>query len=325
MSQIEIDPMNNSSKQDHLVEKVIILGSGPAGLTAAIYTARADLSPLLLTGMELHGQVAVTDKVENYPGFPDGIGGAELGDLFQRQAEGFGARIEFDTVTEVNLNARPFQVKTYDKTFTGESIIISTGATPNRLKVPGETELIGKGVSYCATCDGWFFKGKNVVVVGGGDSSLEEGLFLTRFASSVTIIHRRDSFRAGAILQDRARKNPKIKFVLNSVVTEIIGNDKVEEIVLKNVVSGEIFRVETEGVFIFIGHSPNTELFTKQVEIDSKGYILVNQLMETNIPGVYAAGEVADPNNRQVVTSAGMGAVAGIQAGRYLERILSTE
>ncbi len=301
--------------------KVLILGSGPAGLAAAIYAARADLEPLVLTGTELGGQAALTYTIENYPGFPEGVGGAELGELFQKQAERFGARIEFDTANAVDLSRRPFKITGDAGEYEADALIIATGASPNHLSVPGERELTGKGVSYCATCDGWFFKDKKVVVVGGGDSALEEGLFLTRYASSVTIIHRRSELRAGPILQKRARENPKIQFIWNTVVTEILGGEKVEGVRLRNVQNGEESVFETDGVFIFIGHTPNTQIFRGQLEMDERGYIKVNQLMETSVPGVFAAGEVADPYFRQVVTSAGMGAAAAIQATRYLERL----
>ena len=298
---------------------LLIIGSGPAGLSAALYAARADLEPLVLTGMTLHGQASITDIIENYPGFPEGIGGAELGQLFQTQAERFGAEIVMDQATSVVLSHQPFLVETYGETFRAKAIIISTGADHRKLDVPGEKELTGKGVSYCGTCDGWFFKGKDIVVVGGGDSALEEGLFLTRFAKSVTIIHRRDELRAGAILQKRAFANDKIQFIWDTVVTEIIGEDAVDAVRLENVKTGEERVHETEGVFIFIGHTPNSDMFAGQLDVDDKGYIAVNKFMETSRSGVFAAGEVADPDFRQVITSAGMGAAAAIQATRYLE------
>lgn len=300
-------------------EKVLILGSGPAGMSAALYAARAEMKPLLLAGLELHGQVALTYTVENYPGFPEGIGGPELGDLFQKQAERFGARVEYDSATEVDLSQRPYKVATYSGTYFTDSLIIATGATPNHLNVPGEKELTGRGVSYCATCDGWFFKDKPVVVVGGGDSALEEGIFLTRYASSVTIIHRRDTLRAGAILQNRASANSKIKFIWDTIVTQINGDEKVETLSLENVKTGEKTTLKTDGIFIFIGHKPNTEAFAGQLDMDENGYITTNMLMETSKPGVFAAGEAADPTFRQVITSAGMGAAAAIQAVKYLE------
>ncbi len=300
--------------------RLLVLGSGPAGLSAALYAARAELSPLVLTGLEIGGQASLTFTIENYPGFPEGVGGYQLGELFQKQAEKFGARIEFETASAVDLSSRPFKVSTYSADYLADSLVIATGASSNHLGVPGEKELTGYGVSYCATCDGYFFKEKRVVVVGGGDSALEEGLFLTRYASSVTIVHRRDSLRAGAILQKRAHDNPKIHFVWNSVISEIVGDRLVEGVKVKNVVSGEVSLLPTDGVFIFIGHTPNTNLFKGQIDMDDRGYIKTDLLMQASLPGVYAAGEAADPNFRQVVTSAGMGAAAAMQAIKYLEK-----
>lgn len=316
-----------SNKSEKPVEKrnLIILGSGPAGLSAALYAARADLDPLVITGMTLHGQASTTDIIENYPGFPEGISGPELGQLFQAQAERFGAKVEMDHAVKVDLTKQPFTLETYSKQYEIKSLIITTGATHRKLNIPGEKEFAGRGVSYCGTCDGWFFKGKDIVVVGGGDSALEEGLFLTRFANSVTIIHRRDELRAGAILQNRAFANPKIKFIWDTIVTEILGDEAVNAVKLKNVKTEEEEIHETEGVFIFIGHYPNTQMFADQLELDDKGYIVINQSMETSVPGVFAAGEVADPSFRQVVTSAGMGAAAAIQATRYLEEMEENE
>ena len=299
--------------------KVLILGAGPAGMSAALYAARAELAPVVLTGTALGGQASLTHVIENYPGFPEGVGGLELGELFQKQAERFGARFEFDTATSVDLSKRPFTVKTYSKEYLADVVILTTGASPNHLQIPGETELTGKGVSYCATCDGWFFKDKKVVVVGGGDSALEEGLFLTRFASEVTIIHRRDQLRAGAILQRRAQENPKVRFIFDTVVTAAEGQKAVERLRLKNVKSGEESTLETDGLFIFIGHTPNTQLYQGQVEMTPAGYVVTDMEMRTSVPGVYAAGEVNDPHFRQVITSAGMGAAAAISATRFLE------
>ncbi|MHB8133975.1 MAG: thioredoxin-disulfide reductase [Anaerolineaceae bacterium] len=301
------------------VEEIIILGTGPAGLSAALYAARAELSPLVITGMELGGQASLTNTIENYPGFPDGVGGSQLGELFQKQAERFGAKFEFDVVTEVDLNEVPFKIKTFSKEFLAKSVIISTGASPNLLNVKGEKELTGKGVSYCGTCDGWFFKDKKIVVVGGGDSALEESLFLTRFASSVTIIHRRDQLRAGKILQTRAFNNPKISFIWDSIVKEIQGDQAVKKVQLENVKTGAHSILETDGVFVFIGHTPNTNLFKSFLDMDQNGFIITNQYVKTNIPGVFAAGEVMDSHFKQVVTSAGMGAAAAIEATKYLE------
>ncbi|MBN2145811.1 MAG: thioredoxin-disulfide reductase [Anaerolineales bacterium] len=299
--------------------KVLILGSGPAGLSAALYAARAELQPLVLTGMELGGQVSLTYTVENYPGFPEGVGGTQLIELFQKQAERFGARVEFDTATEVDLSSRPFRVRTYNTEYLADTLIIATGATPIHLDIPGEKELTGRGVSYCATCDGWFFKDKDVIVVGGGDSALEEGIFLTRFAKSVTIVHRRDALRAGAILQKRAMEEPKIKFIWDTVLTEIQGQTAVTSVHLKNVKTGEERDHPTDGVFVFIGHQPNTQLYNAQLEMDEKGYIKTNKQMRTNIAGVFVAGEAGDPDYKQVITSAGMGAAAAMQAVRFLE------
>jgi len=311
--------LGKSSKKESKVEKVLILGAGPAGLSAALYAARAELSPLVLTGTEMGGQASLTHTIENYPGFPEGIGGAELGELFRQQAERFGARFEYDLATAVDLSQRPFKVRTYSNEYLAETLIIATGASPNHLNVPKESELTGRGVSYCATCDGWFFKDKKVVVVGGGDSALEEGLFLTRYATDVTVIHRRDQLRAGAILQKRARENPKIHFIWDTVVSEILGNGVVNGVRLKNVKTGETSDLETDGVFIFIGHTPNTQLFQGQLDMTPQGYIVTDMQMRTSVEGVFAAGEVMDPHYRQVVTSAGMGAAAAIEATRFLE------
>jgi len=299
--------------------KVLILGTGPAGLSAALYAARADLAPVVLTGMEHGGQVSLTYTVENYPGFPEGVSGAGLVELFQKQAERFGARLEYDTASKVDLSQRPFRVEAYNATYLADALIVATGATARRLDIPGEKELTGRGVSYCATCDGWFFKDKDVIVVGGGDSALEEALFLTRYARSVTIVHRRDTFRAGAILQGRVKENPKIRLVYDSVLTEIVGQDAVQAVRLKNLQTGLASELPTDGVFIFIGHTPNTQIFEGQLEMEPGGYIITDRLMRTNVPGVFAAGEAADPHYRQVITSAGMGAAAAIQANHFID------
>jgi thioredoxin reductase (NADPH) len=313
------NPTGGSEDNEEFV-RVLVIGSGPAGLSAALYAARADLDPIVLTGMELGGQVSLTFAVENYPGFPEGIGWMEMVDLFQKQAQRFGARMEYDLASEVDFSERPFKVKTQNgKSYLAESVIISTGASAVHLNVPGEEEFTGRGVSYCATCDGWFFKEKDVIVVGGGDSAVEESLFLTRYADNVTIVHRRDELRAGAILSDRANDNPKIDFSWNTIVKEISGNGAVQTVKLQDTQTGEEREREVDGVFIFIGHSPNTSLFTDQLEMDENRYLIVDKLMQTNIPGVYAAGEVADPHFRQVITSAGMGAAAAIQANRFME------
>ncbi len=301
------------------IEEIIILGTGPAGLSAALYAARADLKPLILTGAEIGGQAALTDRIENYPGFPEGVGGNELADLFQKNAERFGARLEYDAATEVDLSQRPFLVKTFSKDYFAKALILTTGARSNKLNIPGENEFRGRGVSYCATCDGWFFKEKKVAVVGGGDSALEEAIFLTRYATSVTVIHRRDTLRAGAILQKRANDNPKIHFIWDTVITSIEGTEGVEKVRLKNVKDKKESVMDFDGVFVFIGHTPNTELFKGQIDLDDKGYLVVDNRLRTKIPGIFAAGEVCDPLYRQVVTSAGMGAAAAIEATWFLE------
>jgi len=308
-----------TSKAESQHVKVLILGAGPAGLSAALYAARADLQPLVLAGLQPGGQVSLTNSIENYPGFPDGVGGSELGDLFQKQAERFGANVVIDFAQSVDLSARPFKVSADNGEYTADTLIISTGASPNLLNIPGEAELTGRGISYCATCDGWFFKDKQVVVVGGGDSALEEGLFLTRFVSSVTVIHRRDSLRGGVILQKRALENFKIKFLWNTVVTDVVGTEKLTAVKLKNLQTGETETFPTDGLFIFIGHTPNTQMFTGQVDIEN-GYIKADDQMHTSVPGVFAAGESTDSHFKQVITSAGMGAAAAIEAIRFLEQ-----
>ena len=299
--------------------KMLIIGSGPAGLAAALYAARANLAPVVLTGMDLGGQVSKTHAVENYPGFPEGISGEGLVQAFHEQAVRFGTEVIYDIATEVDFSERPYKVTTYGEQFTADTIIISTGAAAVTLGIPGEDEMVGRGVSYCATCDGHFFKDMDVVVVGGGDSALEEALYLTHHASSVTIVHRREELRAGSILKQRAEENQKINFVWNTVLTEVSTGEKVESVKTKNVNSGEEGEIKTDGLFIFIGHTPNTELFAGKLSVDDRGYLKVDHLMQTEVEGVYACGEVADPHFRQVITSAGMGAAAAIQAIRYLE------
>lgn len=305
--------------EDKQVHKMLIIGSGPAGLAGALYASRANLEPVVFTGMQLGGQVSNTHIVENYPGFPEGIGGPELVDAFQKQAERFGTRVEFDQVTDIDFSVRPFKVTTYGGEYLAETLLLSTGANARTLDIPGEVEFTGRGVSYCATCDGHFFQGKNVLVVGGGDSALEEGLFLTRFAKTVTIVHRREELRAGKLLQARAFNDPKVSFIWNSTLTEIAGEGIVQSVKVKNLKTGDESEMPTEGVFIFIGHIPNTELYIGKLEMDDQGYVVIDKYMQTSIPGVYAAGEVADSHFRQVITSAGMGAAAAMQAIHYLE------
>jgi thioredoxin reductase (NADPH) len=304
---------------DKKIESVVIIGAGPAGLSAALYAARSELKPLVLTGMQPGGQAALTNSIENYPGYPEGVGGTELGDLFQKQAERLGARVEFDSAIGVDFTSRPLKVKTYNGEILAKSVIIASGASSVHLDVPGETELAGRGVSYCATCDGWFFKDKEVIVVGGGDSALEEAIFLTRYATKVTIVHRRDELRAGAILQTRARGNAKIHFIWDSVIKEIRGEEKLTSVLVENVKTGEKTDVPTDGVFIFIGHTPNNEMYKGQLEMDEHGYLRVDTHMRTSVEGVYACGEAADGEYKQVVISAGMGATAAIATTRYLE------
>ena len=303
--------------------QIIIIGSGPAGFSAAIYAARANLAPMLLSGLKLYGQPSKTATIENYPGFPKGVEGPELGQLFEAQAREFGTEVVYDSVTEVDLSQKPYKVHAYAGVYTCDVLILTMGTEYNKLGVPGEKELEGRGISNCATCDGYFTKGKKVHVVGGGDAAIEEAIFLTRFAESVTIIHRRDTLRASAILEERARKNPKINFIWNSVVQEIKGENAVEALVLKNVKTDEITTVPSQGLFVYIGQTPITDILKGQVATDDKGYIIVNEHMETSVPQVYAAGDVADPRFRQVVTAAGMGAAAAISATHRLEALMA--
>jgi thioredoxin reductase (NADPH) len=301
-------------------ENVVIIGSGPAGLTAALYTARANLNPLVISGNQLGGQISITSEVENYPGFPEGTTGPELVELMQKQAEHFGARIQVDEVTEVGFSqGSPFRIKTYGEEYEAKAVVIAVGASPKRLEIPGEEAFIGRGVSFCATCDGFFFRDKDVVVVGGGDSALEEGIFLTRFAKRVRIIHRRDELRAGETLKARAMKNDKIEFIWNTVLDEISGDGKVEGVSAHHVETGEQVKLETDGVFIFIGHYPNSSLFEGQLEMDGHKYLLTDDHMMTSVAGVFAAGEIQDPVYRQITTSVGQGAAAGMMAERWLE------
>jgi thioredoxin reductase (NADPH) len=301
------------------VRNTIIIGSGPAGLTAAVYTARANLEPLMVEGITAGGQLMLTTEVENYPGFVDGIMGPELMENMRKQASRFGTEFITDDVTRVDLSTRPFEVFVGEDLYRAKSIIISTGAKAKMLEIPGERALLGHGVSTCATCDGFFFRDKKLMVVGGGDSAIEEATFLTKFASSVTVVHRRDSLRASKIMQDRAIENPKIDFLWDSVLTEISGNGSVDAARVKNLKTLEETEHPIDGVFVAIGHIPNTALFEGQVKLTG-GYIETNGSdTRTSVPGVFAAGDVVDFRYRQAITAAGQGCMAALDAERYLE------
>lgn len=302
--------------------KVLIIGSGPAGYTAAIYASRANLNPILIQGNQPGGQLTITTEVDNFPGFKEGIQGPELMEEMRMQAERFGTEIVFDWVKELKTDVRPFRVTTENEEYTADSIILSTGATARMLGLESESNLMGYGVSACATCDGFFFRDKEIVVVGGGDSAMEEATFLTKFASKVTIIHRREGFRASKIMLEKAKKNPKIEFMLNKTVENIEGNREkgVTAVILKDSQSGETKELKTEGVFLAIGHSPNSQLVKGVVDMDETGYIKTKAGSSyTNIPGVFACGDVQDKIYRQAITAAGSGCTAAIDAERWLE------
>lgn len=302
------------------MHNVVIIGSGPAGLTAAIYTARANLSPLMIEGSQAGGQLTLTTDVENFPGFPQGIMGPQLIQDMRGQAERFGTVFQTADVTKVDLSRRPFAVTINDEeTIHARSLIISTGASANLLGLDSESRLLGHGVSTCATCDGFFFRGQPIAVIGGGDSAMEEATFLTKFASQVTIIHRRDKLRASKIMQDKAMKNDKISFRWNSMVDEVLGNDVVTGLRLRDAITNDTATLDCKGVFVAIGHTPNTQLFRGQIETDANGYIQTSHGTATNVPGVFAAGDVQDPHYRQAITAAGTGCMAAMDAERFLE------
>ncbi len=301
-----------------MVYDVIIIGSGPAGLTAAIYTTRADLRTLVISGVKWGGQLMLTTEVENFPGFPEGIQGPDLMQNMRKQAERFGAEFVDDDFTSADFSSRPFKVSVGEKTYESKSVIIATGADTKWLGVPGEKEKIGRGVSSCAPCDAAFFRAKNVIVVGGGDSAMEEALVLTKFATSVTLVHRKDSFRASEIMQKRVKENPKINIRFNSEIVEVLGEQKVEKVKIKNNKTEEVSEMPIEGVFVAIGHIPNSKLF-KDIEVDQAGFVKVHDHYLTNKEGVFAAGDIHDAHYKQAVTAAGFGCGAALEAQKWLE------
>ena len=304
--------------------KVVIVGSGPAGLTAALYTARANLSPIVFEGIQPGGQLTITTEVENYPGFPKGIMGPELMDLFRQQAQKFGAQSIYQEVAAVDFSSRPFKIVSDGTTYLGDTVIVSTGASAKLIGIPSETEYMGYGVSACATCDGFFFKNQHVMVIGGGDTAMEEATYLTKFASKVTVVHRRNELRASKVMQERAFNNPKIEFVWDSVVDEVLGKNEDGKktftgVRLKNLKTGASAGFTCDGLFLAIGHQPNTNLFKGVLDMDPVGYLITKpHSTETNVPGVFAAGDVADPTYRQAVSAAGSGCMAAIDAERFL-------
>ena len=313
---------NNENKNHH---KVIIIGGGPAGFTAALYTARAELKPVVFEGMQPGGQLTITTEVENYPGFENGIMGPELMDVMRKQVQRFGAGSIYKEITEVDFSNRPFKLKSYDEEYTADAVIIATGASAKLLGIESEKRYMGYGVSACATCDGFFFKGLKVLVVGGGDTAMEEATFLTKFASEVIIVHRREEFRASKIMLARAQKNPKIKFMTNKVVKEVLGVEengrkRMTGVILEDTVDGSTQQTDADGLFMGIGHKPNTDLFKGILDMDETGYIIIKPgTAYTNIEGIFAAGDVADKTYRQAVTAAGTGCMAALDAERWLE------
>ena len=298
-----------------------IIGSGTAGLTAAIYSARADLSTLVLVGEAFGGQIATTNDVENYPGFDDGITGPELTERMRKQAARFGAEFQMDTIVDIDTNGPPFTLTGRSADYQARSVVVATGASPKLLGVPGELELWGRGVSYCATCDGAFFRGEHIAVVGGGDSALQEALFLTRFGSKISIIHRRDQLRAGAYLTNRANENDKIEFVWDTVVEEINGKNGVEGLRIRNVKTGDVSSLAAGGVFVYIGHRPNTDLFKNKLDMDEEGYLVADRRTHSNVEGIFIAGEVQDNYFRQAITTAGEGCMAAMEAEKFIARL----
>jgi thioredoxin reductase (NADPH) len=299
--------------------KILIIGSGPAGYTAAIYAARAQLEPVMIAGMAFGGQLMLTTDVENYPGFPDGVTGPEMMELFQKQAERFGTQIFFEDATEVDFSSRPFRVSTADREFTADAVLVSTGASAKWIGIDSEQRLMNNGVSACATCDGALFRNKAMAVVGGGDTAMEEALFLTRFATKVTVIHRRDELRASKIMAERALNHDSIEFAWNSQVKEVLGDEYVTGVRLTDTNDGEDRDIDVEALFIAIGHQPNTSLFTGILELDAEGYVVVTPgTTQTSIEGVFACGDVSDPTYRQAVTAAGTGCMAAIESERWL-------
>ena len=304
-----------------MAEDLIIIGSGPAGLTAAIYTAREDFKPLVLTGLSSGGQLLLTTKVENYPAFPDGIDGPELVESMRKQAEKFGARFANEDVVDIDFSSKPIKIKTSSGEYEANAVIIATGASAKWLGIPSEQKYIGKGISGCATCDAPFFKGKNVVVVGGGDTAMEDSLFLTKFVESVTIVHRRGEFRASKIMQGRVLSNPKIKVIWDSEVAEVLGNGKVTGVKIKNVKSGEVTEMNVDGVFVAIGYAPNTKFLQGKLKLDEQGYIITKDEVLTDIEGVFVAGDVSDRKYRQAITAAGSGSKAALEARAYIQEL----